>query len=98
MRTATGEDEHRETHKHPVKLQVFPLADEIEERDGNGVVGQRDERVRSHMQPHHSRPPEIAMAMRHEAIGREQVFKKVYHSDLSLTGKTPTKGNTSNDC
>src|SRR5256885_2370504 len=47
------------------------------------------------MQPHHSRPPEIAMAVRHEAIRREQVLEKVYRSDLSLTGKTPTKGNTS---
>ena len=45
MRRATGDDENGEQDKYPTESQILAPAHEKNERDGNGIVGERDDGI-----------------------------------------------------
>ncbi len=70
---SAGDDEEPEPEKDPAKGNVLPLADEEDEGERDRGVGQGDEQVRDEVQPDQPRLPQIAVPVRHEAVGREEL-------------------------
>jgi hypothetical protein len=42
---ATSQDERSKTQEHPIERQISPLSNEIEQGDGDGEVGERDQGI-----------------------------------------------------
>jgi hypothetical protein len=87
VRGSTRDDEHGETDKHPIENEVFSLADKIDQRDGDGIIGEGDEAVRDNMKPDDPVVPFITHAMRHEFAGGKDKSKQV-HSKATVESDT----------
>src|SRR5260370_40812394 len=72
VRGATGHDERSKAQEHPIERQIWPLAYEIDQGNGNGEVGESDKAIRSHMEPDQARFPYITEAVGHETPGRKK--------------------------
>jgi hypothetical protein len=79
MGQPAGDDEHRETHVNPVELQIFAAPDEIEERERDREVRQRDERIGDDVQRQYPGLPLVAHSMGHEPRRREQSIEVLGH-------------------
>ncbi len=79
VRGAAGDDEDPEAEEDPVKGEVLAAANEVEKREGDRGVGEGDDRVGDDMKPDDARLPEVAVAVRHELVGREQTREVVKH-------------------
>ena len=75
MGEAAQEDEGAEQHGESAKLEVFPLAQEDPDRQGNGRVGEEDQKVGAGMQRHQPRLPQQAIAVRHVGGLTDHVVK-----------------------
>ena len=73
---AAGDDEHPEAEDHPVEGDVRSLAGQVDEREGDGRVRERRQRVGADVQRHQAGVPEVTMPVRHEAVGGEQAVEE----------------------
>ena len=72
VRRAARDDEEAEQQKDPVERHVAPLADEVNQRDGNRKVSNPDQRVGNEMQADQRGVPHVAHAVRHEIARRDR--------------------------
>ncbi len=57
MTGPAGQDKHAEGPEHPVEGDVFALADEVDQRKGNGDIAKSDEAIGQHIDPEQIRAP-----------------------------------------
>ena len=86
MRRATGNDEKAEQSEHPTEGDISALAYEPKKNDGNREVRERDQRIGYHVQIDQPRVPEVAHAVRHEALGAEKLAQDFHAFPFSPTG------------
>jgi len=72
-------DEPGEEQEHPVESEVAPLADKVDERNRNTIIGEREQRIRNDIEPQQRPPPQEAVAMRLEALRVEDALQELSH-------------------
>ncbi len=87
MRRAAGDDEDREADENPVEDEILPLADEIEQGDRDGIIGQRDNRIRHDVERDDPRIPVIAHAVGHELAGGKNALKEIHYFNIANYGE-----------
>ena len=70
---AAGDDEGPEQVEDPAVGDVPPPIGEVDDRQRDREVGQRDHRIRDQMRPEHVGPPEQAHPVRLKALGRQEI-------------------------
>jgi hypothetical protein len=66
MGSAAGENEQREQDEDPVELQIPAAPHEIDQGEGNRIIGGTDQQVGRDIGPEQRWCPQITMAMWHE--------------------------------
>ena len=84
VRGAARDDERAEAEEHPVEGDVHPLASKGDERERDRRVRERGQPIGDGVQPEEARVPEVAMPVRHEAVGREQTSDELRHDVLAV--------------
>src|ERR1043165_143575 len=77
---AAGEDKHGKTDEHPVELEIFSLANKIDQRDRNRIIGQNYQRVRNGMEANQTLGPKVTMAVRHEWARIEKIAPESFNT------------------
>jgi hypothetical protein len=80
MRSATSNDEYSEADEDPAEGEIAPFANEPDERDWNRKIRQRNQQVRSRVQPYQSGVPEIAKAVWLEVTRAEKLPQEIQGS------------------
>jgi hypothetical protein len=62
------DDENRETYEDPMKREIAPSSDKIEQGDRDRCIGEGCERIRYDMQKKQVGAPQVTHAVGHEAI------------------------------
>jgi hypothetical protein len=92
MGAAAGQDEDAEQHEHPAEFEIRPAAGEVDEAEGNGVVGDAGEHVRSHEQREQARLPQDTGAMRKIGVAVEKLAQECHDEHSSKWTMDAWKG------
>src|SRR5258708_6467541 len=81
MRGPTRNDKSAEAQEHPVKGEIPPLADKVDEGERNREIRSCNQSIGCHVEPNQAGVPQIAIPMRHETIRGEKLLQK-FHANL----------------
>jgi hypothetical protein len=77
MRSAAGNDEYSEADKDPAEGKIAPFANEPDKRDRNRKICERNQQIRSGVQPDQPGVPEIAEAVWLEVTRAEKLPQEI---------------------
>jgi hypothetical protein len=80
MGGAAGENESAEHEEKPVERDITPFADEIDEHQRDGIIGENDDGIGNDVKPNNIGLPQVTVAMGHKVVRNEQLLEEFEHN------------------